>query len=307
MKIAIHGLGRMGMQIARKLAESGDHQVIAHNRSQEPIDEAVSYGAQGATSKQDVVAAFGDERVVIWVMLPTGVAEEEITAWLPLVPEGSIMISGGNSDYRITRELNLKVKQAGKHLIDIGVSGGVWGYQNGFPLMCGSDDRAVYETIVPVLDTLVRPGGMHAHFGPSGAGHYVNMTHNAIEYGMMQSLGEGYRLLHDGPYGDSIDLATAGDLWQHHSVITSWLNELSAMALRENPGLDGVSGYVAESGEARWAIETAHQLGMTLPAIEAAMDVRVKSQAGETNFATKVVAAQRNKFGNHNLNGEGAA
>lgn len=307
MKIAIHGLGRMGMQIARKLAESGDHQVIAHNRSQGPIDEAVSYGAQGAASKQDVVAAFGDERVVIWVMLPTGVAEEEITAWLSLVPEGSIMISGGNSDYRITRELNQQVGQAGKHLIDIGVSGGVWGYHNGFPLMCGSDDRSVYETIVPVLDTLVQPGGMHAYFGPSGAGHYVKMTHNAIEYGMMQSLGEGYRLLHDGPYGDSIDLATAGDLWQHHSVITSWLNELSVMALRENPTMDGVSGYVAESGEARWAIETAHQLGMTLPAIEAAMDVRVKSQAGETNFATKVVAAQRNKFGNHNLNGEGAA
>jgi 6-phosphogluconate dehydrogenase len=132
------------------------------------------------------------------------------------------------------------------------------------------------------------------------------MVHNAIEYGMMQSLGEGYRLLHEGPY-DSIDLAKAGDVWQHHSVITSWLNELSRQAFVENPTLEGISGYVAESGEARWALETAQAHGIDLPAIQASFDVRLASQRGETNFATKVVAAQRNKFGGHNLNGEGAA
>jgi 6-phosphogluconate dehydrogenase len=132
------------------------------------------------------------------------------------------------------------------------------------------------------------------------------MVHNAIEYGMMQSLGEGYRLLHDGPYG-TLNLAEAGNVWQHHSVITSWLNELTRQAVAENPEMEGVSGYVAESGEAKWALDTATELGMTLPAIQAAYDVRVASHNGEVNFATKIVAAQRNKFGGHNLNGEGRA
>jgi len=132
------------------------------------------------------------------------------------------------------------------------------------------------------------------------------MVHNAIEYGMMESLGEGFRMLHDGPY-QNIDLAKAADLWQHHSVITSWLTELSRDAFQKSPELDGISGYVAESGEARWTLEAAKDLGIALPSIQAAFDVRLASQKGETNFATKVVAAQRNKFGGHNLNGEGAA
>jgi 6-phosphogluconate dehydrogenase len=147
---------------------------------------------------------------------------------------------------------------------------------------------------------------MYYRFGASGAGHYVKMVHNAIEYGMMQSLGEGFRMLHDGPY-KNVNLAAAADLWQHHSVITSWLTELSHDALAESPELDNVSGYVAESGEARWTLEAAKDMGIDLPAIQAAFDVRLASQKGETNFATKVVAAQRNKFGGHNLNGEGRA
>jgi 6-phosphogluconate dehydrogenase len=306
MKIAVHGLGRMGMQIARKLAESGQHHVIAHNRSREPIDEAVTYGCSAAVTKADVLGQFGQEPTVIWVMLPADVAEEHILEWAEIAPTGSVIVSGGNSDYRTTRELGAKVAAAGKRMVDIGVSGGVWGYDNGFPLMCGADDTTAFDALKPALDTLVQPGGSYHLFGPSGAGHYVKMVHNAIEYGMMQSLGEGYRLLHEGPY-DGIDLAAAGDLWQHHSVVTSWLNQLSADALRENPTLDGVSGYVAESGEARWALETAEQQGFTLPCIQTSFDVRVRSQQGETNFATKVVAAQRNKFGGHNLNGEGAA
>ena len=146
---------------------------------------------------------------------------------------------------------------------------------------------------------------MYYRYGTSGAGHFVKMVHNAIEYGMMESLGEGFRMLHDGPY-QNMNLSAAADLWQHHSVITSWLTELSRDALQENPELDGVSGYVAESGEARWTLEAANELGIKLPSIQAAFDVRVASQKGEVNFATKVVAAQRNKFGGHNLNGEGA-
>lgn len=306
MKIAIHGLGRMGMQIARKLAESGEHQVIAHNRSIEPIEEAASYGAIAAYTPDDVLQAFGEDRQIVWVMLPAEITDQVVTEWTKLLRPGSIIINGGNSDFRRTKELNEVVKAAGMELIDIGVSGGIWGYQNGFPLMCGSDSEDAFLAIVPALETLSAPGGMYYRFGPSGAGHYVKMVHNAIEYGMMQSLGEGFRMLHDGPYA-GMDLASAADLWQHHSVITSWLTELSRDALAESPELEGVSGYIAESGEARWTLEAAKDLGIELPAIQAAFDVRVRSQQGETNFATKVVAAQRNKFGGHNLNGEGAA
>jgi len=306
MKIAIHGLGHMGMQIARKLAESGEHTVIAHNRSAEPIAEAASYGALAAYSKEEVIAAFGGEQVVVWVMLPHEITPTQIEEWLEYLKPGDIIIDGGNSDFRATKLLNEKVTAKGISFLDIAVSGGIWGYSNGFPLMVGSDDATAFSTIEPVLKTLVQPGGMYAHFGPSGAGHYVKMVHNAIEYGMMESLGEGFRMLHDGPY-QNIDLAKAADLWQHHSVITSWLTELSRDAFQKSPELEGISGYVAESGEARWTLEAAKDLGIALPSIQAAFDVRLASQKGETNFATKVVAAQRNKFGGHNLNGEGAA
>jgi len=219
MKIAIQGLGRMGMQIARKLAESGEHTVIAHNRSHEPIDEVAEHGAIKAYEKADVIHEFGDERAVIWIMLPDTIVDAQVDEWLTLVPQGSILIDGGNSDFRATKKLNEKVKAAGCELLDIGVSGGVWGYQNGFPLMCGGDSAEAFAALEPALRTLVQPGGMYYHFGPSGAGHFVKMVHNAIEYGMMESLGEGFRMLHDGPYS-GIDLAKAADLWQHHSVIT---------------------------------------------------------------------------------------
>lgn len=306
MKIAIQGLGRMGMQIARKLAESGEHEVIAHNRHKEPIDEAVTYGATGAYEKQDVLKAFGNDQAVIWIMLPDDIVDAQVDEWLTMVPKGSIIIDGGNSDFRNTMKLNEKVKAAGMELLDFGVSGGVWGYQNGFPIMCGGDSHEAFQVVEPALKTLTQPGGAYYHFGDSGAGHYVKMVHNAIEYGMMESLGEGFRMLKEGPYKD-MNLAAAGDVWQHHSVITSWLTELSRDALAENPNLDGITGYVAESGEARWTLEAAKDMGIDLPSIQAAFDVRVRSQKGETNFATKVVAAQRNKFGGHNLNGEGKA
>lgn len=302
MNIAVQGLGRMGLQIAHKLSE-GSHTVIAHNRSSEPIDEAVSYGAHAAYTKQDVIAAFGSERIVLWIMLPADVVDVQVDEWLGLLPEGSILIDGGNSDFRLTQRLNTKVAGKGMALIDIGVSGGIWGYQNGFPLMVGTDSTEAFQILEPALKTLAAPGGAYYHFGPSGAGHYVKMVHNAIEYGIMESLAEGYRMLHEGPYA-KLDLAAAGDLWQHHSVVSSWLNELAASALRENPSLAGIDGYVAESGEARWTLEIAREKGIPLQAIQAAFDVRLASQQGSINFATKLLAAMRNKFGGHQLNKE---
>jgi len=299
MKIAIAGLGRMGMQIARKLAEDG-HEVIAHNRHKEPIDEAVTYGATAAYEKTDVVKAFGTEPIVLWIMVPAEVIDAQLDEWLALVPEGSILIDGGNSDFRGDGARAEKVAAKGCSLLDIGTSGGVWGYQNGFSMMVGGN-QAAFDTVEPALKSLAAPGGAYHLFGPHGAGHYVKMVHNAIEYGMMESLAEGYRMLKEGPYKE-IDLAEAGEVWQHHSVVTSWLNELTRDALRENPTLDGIDGFVAESGEARWTLDVAKSLGIPLPAIQTSFDVRIASQKGDVNFTTKLLAAMRNKFGGHQLN-----
>ena len=299
MKIAIHGLGRMGGQIARKLAEGG-HEVIAHNRSKEPIDEATQYGAIAAYAKSSVLSAFENQRFTLWLMLPADVVDTELEEWLKIVPKESLIIDGGNSDFRKTKARAQTVAKRGSSLLDVGVSGGIWGYPNGFSMMVGGakDD---FETIEPVLKTLAAPKGAYGHFGPRGSGHFVKMVHNAIEYGMMESLAEGYRMLQEGPY-ENIDLAAAGNVWHHGSVVNSWLNELSKEALAENPNLDGIDGIVAESGETRWTLETAKEMDIDLPAIEAAFKVRLKSQKGEINFATKLLAAMRNKFGGHDIN-----
>ena len=300
MKIAVAGLGRMGMQIARKLAEDG-HEVIAHNRSRGPIDEAVTYGAQAAYEKQDVADAFDGQPAILWLMVPADVVDGELDAWLKILPKNSVIVDGGNSNFRQTQKRAKTLSVKGQAFLDFGTGGGVWGYQSGFSMMVGGDESS-FQKIEPTLKTLTKPSGAYRHFGPSGSGHYVKMVHNAIEYGMMESLAEGYRMLNEGAYAGKIDLAAAGEVWQHGSVIASWLNGLSRDALDENPTLDGIDGYVAESGEARWTLETAKDLNIPLPAIQAAFDVRLESQKGQTNFATKLLAAMRNKFGGHQLN-----
>lgn len=301
MKIAISGLGRMGAQIARKLVEGG-HEVVAHNRSAEAVEEAKAYGAIPAFTKQEAIDAFNGGAAVVWVMIPADAIDSELNEWLNILPEGSIVIDGGNSDYRGDLARANRALEKGITLLDIGTSGGVWGYERGFSMMVGGD-KSAYLKLVDALDVLAMPGGGHDHFGPSGAGHYVKMVHNAIEYGMMESIAEGYRMLKEGPYKD-IDLASAGDVWEKNSVITSWLNDLTRQSLHENPLLEGIDGVVAESGETRWTLETADELGIPLPSIQASFDVRLASQKGEVSFATKLLAAMRNKFGGHNIQGK---
>ena len=300
MKIAISGLGRMGGQIARKLHDAG-HDVIAHNRSNDKVDDAASYGAAPAYTEQAVVDAFDAQPVIVWIMLPASVIDAKIDEWLAIIPAGSILIDGGNSDYRGDPTRAARVAERGSILLDIGTSGGIWGLENGFSMMVGGDQSA-YDRITPALDSLALPRGGHRFFGPSGAGHYVKMVHNAVEYGMMESLAEGYRMLREGPY-ESIDLAKAGDVWQESSVVTSWLNDLTRQSLHEDDQLDSISGVVAESGETRWTLETAEQYNVELPAIRAAFDVRIASQHGNISFATKLLASMRNKFGGHNIDG----
>jgi 6-phosphogluconate dehydrogenase len=301
MKIAVIGLGKMGAQIAKKLHEA-KYEVIAHNRSSAVVDEMKSLGMMAAYTKEEVVKLFNGEQIILWLMVPSDVVDQELEAWLKIIPKGSILIDGGNSDFRLTKKRSVLVAQNGSVMLDVGTSGGIWGYANGFSMMAGGDTET-FKKIEPVLKTLSLPSGAYHHFGESGAGHFVKMTHNAIEYGMMQSLAEGYRLLKEGPY-KNLDLAEAGEVWQHRSVITSWLNELTRDALKENPELTGIEGFVAESGEARWALEVAKSLNIETPAIQSAFDVRLGSQKGKINFATKLLVAMRNAFGGHKINQE---
>jgi 6-phosphogluconate dehydrogenase len=299
VRLIVTGLGRMGSQIAHKLADSG-YEVIANNRSRQPIDDAIAYKATAAYTKEDALKAMGGQQVIVWMMITDTAMEEELAKWLAIVPKGSIIIDGGNSDFRLTKARSETVKTAGSIYIDVGTSGGVWGYKNGFSMMAGGDPEA-FKVIEPILKTLAAPSGAYGYFGPSGSGHFVKMTHNAIEYGMMESLAEGYRLLKEGPYKE-LDLAKAAKVWQHGSVIVSWLNDLTRQALEENPQLEGIEGIVAESGEARWALEVAKELGIPAPAIQTSFDVRVASQKGDISFTTKLLAAMRNKFGGHQIN-----
>ncbi len=300
MTIAIQGLGKMGMQIAQKLI-SDNHDVIAFDLNQVFLNEASGFGAKSVSDKRQLVDSFGSNRVVIWMMIPSEYVASEIDDWLKILPERSIIIDGGNSNFSDTGSNAKKLEEINCSMIDVGTSGGVHGLKNGFSMMVGANKKEDFETIEPILITLSKPEGDYKYFGRSGSGHYVKMIHNAIEYGMMESLAEGFNLLKNGPM-KNINLADAATVWQHHSVITSWLNELCIDIFKNNPELADIDGYVAESGEARWTLQMAKDLSIDAPAIQSAFDVRLKSQQGEVNFTTKILAAMRNSFGGHKIN-----
>jgi len=214
MKIVIIGLGRMGKQIARKLAEDG-HEVIAHNRSREPIDEVTKYGAKPAYEKVDVIKAFESGQLVLWLMLPAEAVDAQLAEWLRILPPSSVIVDGGNSYFKNTLLHAELVHGHGSQFVDVGTSGGVLGYKNGFSMMAGGDEPA-FKVIEPALKTIAQPRGAYHYFGEGGSGHYVKMVHNAIEYGLMESYAEGYRILKDGYY-KNLDLAAAAEVWQHGS------------------------------------------------------------------------------------------
>lgn len=299
MKIAIIGLGKMGHQFVVKLKSDG-HEVIVLDNDPEQVKRAVSDGAVGAGSREDVLSKFGDETPVVWLMIPSSAVDDEIKAWSKILTPGSILIDGGNSRYTETLERETDLAGLGIKFIDVGTSGGVLGLKNGFCMMIGGDE-AVVKSLESVFSSLAKPDGAYEYFGASGSGHYIKMIHNAIEYGYMESLAEGYRMLAEGPI-KKLDLAAIARVWQHGSIVKSELNELAGEIFTENPSLEGVDGVVAETGEARWTIEEANRAKIDLPAIEVALDVRRKSQSGEISFATKLLALLRNKFGGHNTN-----
>lgn len=297
MRIGVIGLGKMGSQIVRRFEQDG-HKTVVFDSNNEAINALSAEGSVAVNSIDKLVKKLGS-KPVIWLMIPSQYTGQEITALCSILPRGAIIIDGGNSDYRLTMTRAKECKQSEVKLVDVGVSGGVHGLKNGFSMMVGGDKSDV-EKIMPLIKTLGQKGS-YAHFGPTGAGHFVKMVHNASEYGMMQSLAEGYNLLKNGPF-DSIDLRKVAGVWQHGSVVRSWLNELCEEIFTEDSKLDDIGGVVAESGEAQWALETARSINVDMPAVQAAFDVRVRSQQGKISFATKVLAAMRNKFGGHEIN-----
>ena len=299
MKIAIVGLGKMGYQIVEKLLND-NFEVVAMDRTQESVAAAAKIGAIAAYSREDVITKFIGAEIIIWLMIPANAIDDEIIAWQSILPSGSTLIDGGNSDFRLTQKRAQLLLTKNIKFVDVGTSGGILGMENGFSMMVGGSE-ASYDKLLPIFDTLAKPSGSFNYFGPNGSGHFVKMVHNAIEYGVMESLAEGYHILREGPYKE-IDLAKVAEVWQHGSIIESSLNNLALEIFKENPNLNGFDGVVAESGEARWTLEAAKELDIKMPATKASFDVRIASENGEISFATKLLAALRNKFGGHSKN-----
>ncbi len=295
MQVAIAGLGRMGMNMARRLLRGG-HEVVAWNRSPGKTGEIAAEGARPAFSLQEMTEMLAPPRTV-WLMLPAGdVVDGTIERLSSLLATGDCVIEGGNSFYRDDVRRRDRLAPLGIRYMDVGVSGGIWGLTEGYCLMVGGD-REEYERLEPLFRTLAPEEG-YLHCGGTGAGHFVKMVHNGIEYGMMAAYGEGFSILKASPYADSLDLAEVSHLWNRGSVVRSWLLELAETAFREDPGLDAIQGYVEDSGEGRWTVQQAIDSGVPAPVLAASLFQRFRSRLGDS-FGDRVLAALRNQFGGH--------
>lgn len=292
MQTGLVGLGRMGSRIHDRLLRGG-HEVVAFD--QDPATTQVP-------SLADLVARLAPPRVV-WVMVPAGTATDAVFEELErLAAPGDLLVDGGNSDFRDSQVRSARLSALGLRFLDVGVSGGVYGGERGFCLMAGGAE-ADYEAITPLAEALAAPGG-HALVGPAGAGHYAKMCHNAIEYAVMEALGEGFDLLNrfDAP----IDARRVADLWNHGSVIRSWLLELAEQALAKDPDLSTITGFVADSGEGRWAIREAVERGVPATGLAQSLFRRFASRE-EDAYATRLIAALRDEFGQHGTVPRGGA
>ncbi len=294
MQLAMIGLGRMGMNMARRLLRGG-HQVVAFNRSPEKTDALAAEGAQAAYSLAEVVGQLSPPRVV-WIMLPAPVVDDHLTRLAGYLAPGDVIVDGGNSRYQDDLRRAAELADSGLHYLDAGVSGGVWGLSEGYCLMVGGRPE-VYRLVEPALETLAPPQG-YLYCGPSGAGHYVKMIHNAIEYGMMQAYAEGFELLENGPYAEHHDYAALSRLWNRGSVIRSWLLGLLANAFEQDPRLQGLQGFVEDSGEGRWSVQQALETATAAPVITLALMQRFRSRR-ENTFSDRTLAALRHQFGGH--------
>jgi len=293
MQIGFVGLGKMGANMVKRLIADG-HDVVAYDLSEEAVTAAEAEGARGARSLEELAAGLDQPRAV-WVMVPHGKpTEETIRSLGGVLAEGDLVVDGGNSEFKEDREHAAWLSEKGVRFVDAGVSGGVWGLKLGYCMMIGGADDDV-QRLAPALDTLAPPDGW-LHCGPVSSGHFVKMVHNGIEYGLMQAYAEGLEILEKSEY--ELDLGAIAELWKHGSVIRSWLLELAADALRDDPHLEKTRGYVDDSGEGRWTVFEAINESVPAPVIALSLMMRMRSRQDES-FAAKVNAALRAEFGGH--------
>ena len=298
MELGMIGLGRMGANMTRRLTAAG-HRIVVFDRDKSAIATMVAEGATGAETLQAVADTLSAPRS-IWIMVPSGDAVDETIASLSgFLHKGDILIDGGNSNYNDSIDRAARVRQLGFEFLDVGTSGGIWGLKEGYSLMIGGSAGAV-ERLRPIFESLApaRDRGW-AHMGPSGAGHFAKMVHNGIEYGMMQSFAEGFALL-EKKKEFGFDLAKVAETWRHGSVVRSWLLDLTAEALHENPTLHGIGAQVADSGEGRWMVAEAIASDVPCPVITLSLLERIRSRVSDS-FGNRMLAIMRNKFGGHSV------
>ncbi|MEA3077847.1 MAG: 6-phosphogluconate dehydrogenase [Actinomycetota bacterium] len=302
MQLGMVGLGRMGANMTKRLLERG-HELVVFDRNQDAMAASAAEGAVGASSLVELVRHLAAPRHV-WLMVPSGEpTRETITTLAGLLDPGDVIVDGGNSPWKDAPTRNAELAERGVTLVDAGVSGGVWGLKIGYCLMVGGDADAV-QRLEPIFLDLAPEDG-YAHVGPSGAGHFVKMVHNGIEYGMLQAYAEGFALM-DAATELELDLHQVAGLWQHGSVVRSWLLDLAELALSDQKGFAAIKGYVEDSGEGRWTIEEAIDRGVAAPVITAALFARFSSRQ-PNSYAARIVAALRNQFGGHKFFTEAAA
>ncbi len=290
------GLGRMGGSMAQRLLQGG-HRVVAYDARPEAVQELARRGAVAAVSLADLLAQLARPRA-LWIMVPAGgPTEESIEAVAGLLEPGDAIIDGGNSYYRDSIRRAAALRGRGLDFLDVGTSGGIWGLTEGYSLMVGGDPAA-FRRLEPLFQTLAPgPDRGYGRVGPAGAGHFVKMVHNGIEYGLMEAYAEGFELLR-AKEELQLDLAQVAEVWRHGSVVRSWLLDLAAAALQEDPDLARLHGYVEDSGEGRWTAQEAVDLAVPLPVITLALQARFRSRQ-EQPFGARLLAALRNQFGGH--------
>ncbi len=301
MQIAMIGLGRMGANMAQRLMRAG-HTVVGYDPADAARAGLEQKGADSAASLQQLVAKLEAPRVV-WLMVPAGaITDSTITSLLPLLAAGDTLIDGGNSNYRDTQRRAAAVAERKINYVDSGTSGGVWGLAEGYSLMIGGEESVV-ERLRPIFEALApAPDRGWGRVGPVGAGHYTKMIHNGIEYGLMQAYAEGFSILqHKSEF--KLDLHQIAEIWRYGSVVRSWLLDLTSSALQKNPTLKGIAPYVADSGEGRWTVADAIELGVSSPVITLSLLERLRSR-DDDSFTDKLLAAMRNQFGGHAIKEE---
>jgi 6-phosphogluconate dehydrogenase len=296
MELGLIGLGRMGGNMAERLRRGG-HKIVGFDFSADAVKRLSETGAVGVSSLEDLIKNLQAPRA-IWLMVPSGDPVDQTIAKLePLMQKGDTFIDGGNSNYKDSQRRYAELKAKGFNFIDVGTSGGVWGLKEGYSMMIGGDSEVV-DRYNPIFESLA-PGKDKGwgHVGPAGAGHFVKMVHNGIEYGMMQSYAEGFSIM-GHKTALKLDLAQIAEIWQYGSVVRSWLLDLTADALKQNPTLQGLEAYVSDSGEGRWTVFEAIDLNVSAPVITESLIRRIRSRE-ENNFTDRMLAIMRNAFGGH--------